>query len=89
MYQNSGNFEQAVDSFEKARTHWKASGELFQQKEVIDLYFYLSIGGVYESSGNDELALIEYLKALKLKLKYNHPDKAFPFCGLGSVLYSM
>jgi hypothetical protein len=27
------------------------------------------------------------MNAKELKLVYNHPDLAFAFCGLGSVLY--
>jgi len=29
------------------------------------------------------------MRAKDIKLAYNHPDKAFAFCGLGSVLYHM
>lgn len=29
------------------------------------------------------------MKAKDIKLPYNHPDIAFAFCGLGSVLYHM
>ena len=29
------------------------------------------------------------MKAKSVKLVYNHPDLAFPFCGLGSVFYHM
>lgn len=53
------------------------------------MFFELSLGSVYESSGRDELALAKYLSAKEIKLVYNHPDQAFPFCGLGSVLYHM
>ena len=52
------------------------------------MFFILSIASVYESSGKDDLALYQYIKAKDLNLTpYNHPDIAFPYCGLGSVLY--
>ena len=54
-----------------------------------DLFFELSIGSVYESCGKDDLALDRYIKAKNIKLSYNHPDLAFAYCGLGSVLYHM
>jgi tetratricopeptide (TPR) repeat protein len=44
---------------------------------------------VYESSGKDDLALNQYMKAKSLNLVYTHPDRAFAFCGLGSVLFHM
>jgi hypothetical protein len=55
----------------------------------LELYFLLSLASVCESSGRDEMALDLYLKAKKVKLTYNHPDSAFAYCGLGSVLYHM
>ena len=53
-----------------------------------ELYFLMSLGSVYESSGKDEIAISCYMKAItEVKLEYNHPDQAFPYCGLGSVFY--
>lgn len=53
-----------------------------------ELFFYMSLGGVYESSGKDEIALSCYMNAIAdCNLEPNHPDIAFPYCGLGSVLY--
>jgi len=54
-----------------------------------DLYFELSIGSVYESAGKDDLAIDCYLKARTIQLPANHPDLAFAFCGLGSVIFHM
>lgn len=53
------------------------------------MFFHLSIASVFESSGKDDLALNSYLQARDIKLPSNHPDLAFPFCGMGSVLYHM
>ena len=48
----------------------------------------MSLGSVYESSGKDEIAISCYMNAINdIVLEYNHPDLAFPFCGLGSVFY--
>ena len=47
------------------------------------------LGSVYESCGKDDIALSSYMRAKKIPLVYNHPDQAFPYCGLGSVLYHM
>ena len=47
----------------------------------------MSLGSVYESCGKDEIAMSCYIRGKKINLVYNHPDQAFPFCGLGSVLY--
>ena len=42
----------------------------------------------YESSGKDEIAISHYMNAIvDCKLFDNHPDRAFPYTGLGSVLY--
>ena len=53
------------------------------------MFYDLSIASVYESCGKDDLALNTYMKARSIALPYNHPDLAFPLCGLGSVLYHM
>lgn len=53
------------------------------------MFFDLSLGSVYESAAKDDLAIDCYLKARNIKLPSNHPDLAFPLCGLGSVLYHM
>jgi tetratricopeptide (TPR) repeat protein len=52
-----------------------------------ELYFDLSLGSIYESAGKDDIAMSFYMKARETKLAYNHPDEAFAYCGLGSVLY--
>ena len=52
-----------------------------------ELYFELSLGSIYESAGKDDIAMSCYMKALNIQLAKNHPDEAFAYCGLGSVLY--
>ena len=53
-----------------------------------ELFFLMSLGSVYESSGKDEIAISCYMNAItEVQLEYNHPDQAFPYCGLGSVFY--
>lgn len=53
-----------------------------------ELFFFMSLGSVYESSGKDEIAISCYMKAISdVVLEYNHPDQAFPYCGLGSVFF--
>mmetsp|Transcript_4956 Transcript_4956/g.6364 ORF Transcript_4956/g.6364 Transcript_4956/m.6364 type:complete len:170 (+) Transcript_4956:313-822(+) len=47
----------------------------------------MSLGSVYESCGKDDIAISYYMRAQEIKLAYNHPDVAFAFCGLGSVMY--
>ena len=58
-------------------------------KKEQELFFELSIASVFESAGKDDLALNSYMKSKAIKLPYNHPDLAFAFCGLGSVMYHM
>ena len=55
---------------------------------VQELYFDMSLGSIYESCNLDDIALACYMRALDIKLGFEyHPDLAFPFCGLGSVMY--
>lgn len=86
VYQNSAHYEQALESFEAAQDLWKKEGG---NEKVEELYFKLSIASVFESSGRDEMALDAYLNARDVKLPYSHPDLAFAYCGLGSILYYM
>lgn len=92
VYQNSANYEMAIDCFERAREEWVAKlkgQQVTTLKKEQELFFDLSIASVYESCGKDDLALNSYMKARAIKLVPNHPDLAFPYCGLGSVLYHM
>lgn len=41
------------------------------------MFFHLAIGSVYESEGSDDLALAEYLEAMRFEydLESDHPDR--------------
>lgn len=86
----------SVDCFEKAKAQWVLELKNSSSQGVIqtlaaeeEMFFDLCIGGVYESAGKDDLALNQYMLArnVKPKLSDDHPDRAFPYCGLGSVMY--
>lgn len=54
------------------------------------LFFEFMTGLIYESACRDDLALNAYVNCIKHseKLSYNHPDRALPYMGLGTVLFS-
>jgi hypothetical protein len=54
------------------------------------LFFEYMTGMIYESACRDDLALISFMNCIKHseKLSYDHPDRALPYMGLGSVLFS-
>ena len=79
----------AVDTFETARASWKEVLQSEKLRPEIELFFEMSLGSVYESAGKDDIAMSCYMRGKKIQLVYNHPDYAFPYCGLGSVLYHM
>lgn len=79
----------AIHSYETARETWREELNVSKLRNELELFFEMSLGSVYESAGKDEIALSCYIKARKIPLVYNHPDQAFPYCGLGSVLYHM
>ena len=48
----------------------------------------MSLGSIYESCNLDDIALARYMDAIEINLMFgNHPDYAFPYMGLGSVMY--
>jgi tetratricopeptide (TPR) repeat protein len=47
----------------------------------------MSLGSIYESMAIDDLAIECYMRALTIPLPSQHPDAAFAYCGLGSVMY--
>jgi len=65
----------AIECFDKARQEWieelKTSDTKVLKKEQ-ELFFDLSIAGVYESCGKDDLALSFYMKAREIKLSHDH-----------------
>jgi len=89
VYQNSANYELSINSFEQARDGWRELLGVKLLKNEYEMFFEMSLGSVYESCGKDDLALGCYMDAKKINLVYNHPDFAFPYCGLGSVLFHM
>lgn len=89
VYQNTANYEMAIATFEECRDLWREEEGVKTLRPEIELFFELSLGSIYESSGRDELALAKYLSSKEIKLAYNHPDQAFPYCGLGSILFHM
>lgn len=52
-----------------------------------ELYFELTLGSIYESCGKDDIAIACYMRAKAIKLPANHPDEAFAYCCLGSVMF--
>jgi tetratricopeptide (TPR) repeat protein len=54
---------------------------------LMQMFLRCAIGSVYESSGNDELALGEYMEARKYSMKLDpmNPDQAIPYSCIGSV----
>ena len=100
VYQNTANYEMALKSLEDARANWRVlnsnSANMIRPADnassnklrpELELYFEMSLGSVYESSGKDDQAMACYLNAMKIRLPKDHPDEAFPYCGLGSVFY--
>lgn len=53
------------------------------------LFFEFSKGSILESAGRDDLAIQCYYncKTICEKLVYNHPDRALPYMGIGSVFF--
>lgn len=59
-----------------------------RMQPIQELYFDMSLGSIYESCGLDDIALAAYMRAIDIKLGFEfHPDAAFAYCGLGSVMY--
>lgn len=95
VYQNTAIFEMAIESYEQARELWRKELNAEFLRPEQELFFEMSLGSVYESAGKDQIALSSYIRAMhgnnskQNKLAYNHPDEAFPYCGMGSVFYHM
>jgi tetratricopeptide (TPR) repeat protein len=85
----------AVHSYEEARRVWRKDLNVKVLRPEVELFFELSLGSVYESSGQDLIALSCYVRAMRSnlskenRLPYNHPDEAFPYVGMGSVFFYM
>ncbi|KAG2374744.1 hypothetical protein C9374_010488 [Naegleria lovaniensis] len=51
------------------------------------VYFRCAIGLVYQSLGNDDLAISEFMEAKKFAANMNNCDSAIPYSCVGSVFY--
>lgn len=67
VYQNTANYEMALNTLEKGREEWRIELNVEKLKNEIELFFELSLGSIYESSGKDEMALAKYMKAKNIK----------------------
>lgn len=83
--------ENHINLSPKQKIKWTQATKKYELPEQVQLYFEFSSGQVYESTGRDDFALQKYLncKFLGERLEFNNPDRALPFCGMGSVLYHM
>ncbi|CAD8081559.1 unnamed protein product [Paramecium sonneborni] len=82
------NYFLAMQNLNQAQELWQSLTELHDSEMVFFEYFG---GQIYEIAGQDEAALNKFLR-VKFhtdKLQAEHPDKALPYCGIGSVLYHM
>ncbi|CAD8150037.1 unnamed protein product [Paramecium octaurelia] len=82
------NYFLAMQNLNSAQELWQSLTELHDAEMVFFEYFG---GQIYEIAGQDEAALNKFLR-VKFhtdKLQADHPDKALPYCGIGSVLYHM
>ena len=89
-YHANADYELALKCFEEARKSWKSIENKQLLRPEFELFFELSLASVLESFGKDNLALQKFIVAKNVKdLRFNHPDKAIPYCGIGSVLYHL
>ena len=72
---------------QKQKTAAEAPKPITYLRHEQELYFELTLGPIYESSGKDDIAISCYMRARAIKLVSNHPDQAFAYCCLGSVMY--
>ena len=89
VYHATASYEMSILTFESALHAWRGLG-VPMRSEVL-LYFEMAIGQCLESAGLTEAALQIYIKAKNMNknMPHNHPDKALPYLGLGSVLFRM
>eukprot|EP01029_Cantina_marsupialis_P027643 TRINITY_DN773124_c0_g1_i1.p1 TRINITY_DN773124_c0_g1~~TRINITY_DN773124_c0_g1_i1.p1 ORF type:complete len:658 (-),score=186.26 TRINITY_DN773124_c0_g1_i1:209-2182(-) len=89
-YQNSSQYDLAVQSFMDAREEWITVTDAELPPDA-DVFFHNAIGSVYISQGNDYLALSEYMKSrsVGVSLPVDHPDIAVGYCGMGTSVYHL
>jgi tetratricopeptide (TPR) repeat protein len=82
------SFALSLENFAIARKKWTEEEGV---NENTDLFLLFSEGQVYESANREDFALQKYIqcKSLVDKLPYSAPDKAIPYCGMGSVFFNM
>lgn len=86
----TGSKPNAMVDIQKAKEAEEMKKEMMKDlklQPIQELYFDMSLGSIYESMAIDDLAIECYMKALDIKLPTRHPDAAFAYCGLGSVMY--
>jgi hypothetical protein len=56
----------AIHTFDKAREDWRIVLSVKVLRNELELFFEMSLGSVYESSGKDDIALSCYMRAKKV-----------------------
>lgn len=90
-YHNSSLYQLAIQTYIKAQQVWIDLVEIKQggTMQVFQIiYFRMAIGGVYQSLASDEMALAEFLEAMRYAesgLPVNHPDRAITYSAIASV----
>lgn len=84
--QNEGRMVFALRNLDCAKKALEEERAILHEEQLFFLYTRASI---FESAGRDDLAIMAYSQCRGLcdKLSFNHPDRALPFMGMGSVFY--
>jgi tetratricopeptide (TPR) repeat protein len=87
-YHNTADYKRSVSTFLQAEALW-AVVTADEPPLIGRLHIWNSIGGAFESAGEDEQALAYYMdaKTLAEKLPANHVDRALSFSNIGSVCF--
>ena len=56
----------AIHSYEQAHDIWMEELNVAKLRNELELFFEMSLGSVYESSGKDDIALSCYIRARKI-----------------------
>ena len=78
LYHNSGQHARAVEAYLSARSGWLSLLEAGDELPLVDVYFMCALGSVYESEGQDKIALVAYQEAAQVaaELPPGHPVHA-------------
>ena len=84
-FHNSAHYHQAVQTYIQARELW--AREERKLPAEANIFFHLSIGLVYQSEGEDDLAFAEFMEALRYEydLEEDHPDRALIYSCIAAV----